>query len=40
MYFSHRHCSENPIQYLWFYNIFSKIMITIKINVNKLIVIN
>ena len=40
MYFSHRHYSEDPIQYLWFYNIFSKIMMNIKINCNNLIVIN
>ena len=40
MYFSHKHYSEDPIQYLWFYKIFSKIMINIKINVNNLIVIN
>ena len=29
MYFSHRHYSEDPIQYLWFYKIFSKIMVNI-----------
>ena len=30
MYFSHRNYSDNPIQYLWFYKIFIKIMVTIK----------
>ena len=40
MYFSHRHYSEDTIQYLWFYNIFSKIMMNIKINFNNLIIIN
>ena len=37
MYFSHIHYSEDPIQYLWFYKIFSKIMVNIKINFNNLI---
>ena len=36
----HRHYSKDPIQYLWFYKIFSKIIINIKINFNNLIVIN
>ena len=40
MYFRHRQYSEDPIHYLWFYKIFSKIMINIKININNLIVIN
>ena len=30
MYFSHRHYSEDPIQYLLFYKLFSKIMVNIK----------
>ena len=30
MYFSHIHYSEDPIQYLWFYKIFSKIIVYIK----------
>ena len=30
MYFSLIHYSEDPIQYLWFYKIFSKIMVDIK----------
>ena len=30
MYFSHRHYSEDPIHYLWFYKIFSKIIVNIK----------
>ena len=37
MYFSHRHYSEDPIQYLWFYKIFSKMIVNIKINFNNLI---
>ena len=40
MYFSHIHYSEDPIQYLWFYKIVSKIIEILKINVNNLIVIN
>ena len=40
MYFSDRNYIEDPIQYLWFYKIFSKIMINIKIHFNNLIVIN
>ena len=40
MYFSHGHYSEDPIQYLWFYKIFSKIMVNIKNKFNNLIVIN
>ena len=40
MYFSLRQSIEDTIQYLWFYNIFSKIMMNIKINFNNLIVIN
>ena len=30
MYFSHINYSEDPIQYLWFNKIFSKIMVNIK----------
>ena len=40
MYFSHKHYSGDPIQHLWFYKIFSKIMINIKINLKNVIVIN
>ena len=37
MYFSHIHYSEDSIQYLWIYEIFSKIMVNIKINFYNLI---
>ena len=30
MAFSHIHNVDDPIQYLWFYKIFSKIMVNIK----------
>ena len=30
MYFSHRHYSEDPIEYLWFYKILTKLMVNIK----------